>query len=301
MRLRLWYSECILDSRCMCELSRSRPSHLQGTMRFLAVLLVVLHLLFLLLVNQVESCETPALVQSQQKTIHWSSGNPQSSGRSWRTFLFAPPETFREWWASADFALIKATLSIPYCDGRTYESLNPTPVIALLPEVWIPLLLTDNPNNSIINSNDSKADDEDLCIRLFGSGNLDQVPGCQNWSRLEAWRRLRIFFDITFPIRVPLDGVVGSSKGLLLSRSNFSTEVTRICGSGSNSSLIWRVDVTSVIQQWMLERPPWVRSNATLPILLIETLKEIWNPTETGTSQPAELHLTYTTDSKQLI
>lgn len=216
------------------------------------------------------SCTSSTFAQAQSREAIWNSSST-SGGGALRTFLFDPPVAFLDDWASADFALISASFSFPApCNPEISR-----PDVVIVPQVWIELLpaMSVGIHHQLRGRTGGRV--EDMCS-LFSNVSLDQVPGCQDWSRMEAWRRLRIFYDTTTPIRMPEASVP---------KCDLKQQ------QGSSSS--WTVDVSPMIQQWLLERSPWIRSNATLPIIVLMPSR-----LEGVGVEPGKLHLTYWMDSK---
>ena len=243
--------------------------------------------LLLLRYGQVKCCSSSIYAQSQPRTVKWTSaptdpfgwwGNEQAS---LVPFLFSPP-TIVERWTRTDFSLLHASLSVPCSvlalddfDNRQFNSF--TPSVFLLPEEWINLLpiLT----HAVYQS--GRADVSNLCD-LFDENQSDFVPGCQNWSRIAAWKRLRIFYDLPSPL--------GPYRSLT---DHHHHKMDQQCINGT-----WTLNASSMIRQWMAHRPPWTRFNATLPIIVM-TDHRSW-PSNGLSAHQAELELTYWMDSKNL-
>lgn len=227
----------------------------------------------------IESCLTTTYAQSLPRTVIWPSA-PTVLDPSSRTvsFLFTPPEAFLDRWSKADFALFNATLTLP-CSIVQHH-----PEVVFLPQVWIDFV-TELEFGVRRVSDQTPVDrtaDFNLCD-LFGSPNLsrDLVPGCQDWSRLEAWKRLRIFYDIQSPVGVP----------------DAWTAHQRQCVGQLDGNRTWTVPVTRMMKRWMADRSPWTRSNATLPIFVYS--RRIQNVSRDGhMTFQAVFNLTYWMDSK---
>lgn len=223
--------------------------------------------------HQVRSCVTPLVAQSTSRSASWTSQPSLSYHNTGvlRTFLFTPPKGLLDEWTSADFALLNANLSLGDCwVNLKSDNINTAQLdvyIALLPEVWIKFL----PFIAVEMRNGRRPPEGGNLCGVFSPEIRNQVPSCQDWSRLEAWKRLRIFYDITSPIVI---------------RRTMSAS----CSNSSSRSVI---DVTSMIQRWMSDRPPWIRSNVTLPVVVFST-RAFRN-----TAVTSELQLAYWMDGKR--
>jgi hypothetical protein len=237
----------------------------------------------------VGSCYLGTYAESLPRTVNWPSASTFLD--PWRQivpFLFHPPE-FLDRWAKADFALLDASLSLP-CSVLQHQ-----PEVVLLPEAWIEFLpaLEDGARYAAV---DQPARSYfDMCD-LFGASNIsrDSVPGCQNWHHLEAWKRLRIFYDIPSPIRA---AEASTAHRLQCGESERNTNSSTSGGSNNNNST-WTIPVSSMVKRWMAERSPWTRSNATMPIAIVSRHQSFYGRHHSLISVHAELHLTYWMDSE---
>lgn len=228
----------------------------------------------------VGACLSGTFAESLPRTVTWPS--TLTSLDQWNQvvpFFFQPP-AFLDRWAKADFALLDASLSLP-CAVLPARELE----VVFLPEAWIEWLPALEAGARQVAADQSANAAVTMCD-LFAVSNVSQdvVPGCQDWSRLEAWRRLRIFYDIRSPI----------------SAKDASVAHQRQCGDANNNgtggNVTWSMSVSTLMRQWMAERSPWVRPNATLPIAMIS--KELAITPSDASPVQAELHLTYWMDSK---
>ena len=235
------------------------------------------------IVGRVENCSSPTYAHSKPRTVKWSS-MPTSTLDWWGDeraslvpFFFSPPSerSIIERWTKTDFSLLHASLSVPCSLVMSNESpqssvvVLSTPSVFVLPEEWINLL----PTLTYAVYQRGSADVFNLC-HLFHDDEIDLVPGCQDWSRIEAWKRLRIFYDLPFPL-----GPIRQPH--------------QQCTNGS-----WTVDASSMMRQWMAQRPPWTRFNATLPIAILTDRGS--RPSAGLSGLEAQLELTYWMDSKCL-
>lgn len=239
----------------------------------------------------VRSCYLGTFAESLPRTVNWPSASTFLD--PWRQivpFFFHPPE-FLDRWAKADFALLHASLSLP-CSILQHQ-----PEVVLLPEAWIEFLpaLEDGARYAAVDQQPARPY-FDMCD-LFGASNIsrDSVPGCQNWHHPEAWKRLRIFYDIPSPIRA---AEAATAHRLQCGESeNYSnSNSTSDGGGGSNST--WTIPVSSMVKRWMAERSPWTRSNATMPIAIVSRHQSFYGRHHSLLSVQAELHLTYWMDSE---
>lgn len=204
------------------------------------------------LIDTAGTCTTGIFAQTQPRTVTWTPEffqQPGSSPSKMIPLLFQP-SSFAERLGSADFTLISASLLLPCIQPDRIEGVDPEWEIVILPEVWlqyVPILLGSNASHV-----------KTICD-LFRSSNTslsaEHIPGCQDWSRLEAWKRLRIFYDIRTPVTQTLH----------------KSDYTPYCPIEQllAPSRTWNVDVTRIIQTWLRNRDPWARINATLPIILL--------------------------------
>lgn len=216
----------------------------------------------------VGACLSGTFAESLPRTVTWSS--TPTILEPWRQvvpFLFHPPN-FLDRWSKADFALINATLSLP-CSVIQHQ-----PEIVLVPEVWIEFLPSLEAGARQYQPARTMCD-----LFILSNTSRDFIPGCQDWNLIEAWKRLRIFYDIQAPISVP-DAV---------------TAHQRQCNNSASDDITWSVSVSSMIKQWMTNRSPWTRSNATMPIVIVSRRPELQ---QRPVSVQAELQLTYWMDSK---
>ncbi|KAK4036258.1 hypothetical protein OUZ56_028321 [Daphnia magna] len=222
------------------------------------------------------ACYLGTYAESLPRTVNWPSAS--TFLEPWRQivpFLFRPPE-FLDRWAKADFALLDATLSLP-C-----SMLQQQPRVVFLPEAWIEFLpaLEHGARNA---ANQPTRPYLDMCD-LFASSNVSRnsIPGCQNWDRLEAWKRLRIFYDIPSPISAPEAPAAHRLQ----------------CGDSGNISAnaTWTIKVSSMVKRWMAERSPWIRPNATMPIVIVSRHPSLISRQHNLPSVQAELQLTYWMD-----
>lgn len=251
--------------------------HMEWPFLFIAVWTVVIRR-----PDSVGACLSGTFAQSLPRTVTWSSA--PTSLDPWRQivpFLFPPP-AFLDRWAKADFALLDASLSLP-C-----SLLQNQPDVVFLPEVWIEFLPALEVGARHVADNGQQPQSGPtspsfhMCD-LFAASNVsrDIVPGCQDWNLLEAWKRLRIFYDIQSPISAP----------------DAATAQQRQCSDSGN--VTWTITVSSMMKRWMAERSPWTRSNATLPIVMVSRQSLVGRQHRPIPVQ-AELHLTYWMDSKCL-
>lgn len=224
------------------------------------------------------ACYLGTYAESLPRTVNWPSAS--TFLEPWRQivpFLFHPPE-FLDRWAKADFALLDASLSLP-CSILQHQ-----PKVVLLPEAWIEFLPALE-HGARIAANQPVRPYFDVC-GLFSSSNISRnsVAGCQNWDRLEAWKRLRIFYDIPAPISAP----------------EAATAHRLQCGDSDNISAnaTWTIKVSSMVKRWMAERSPWIRPNATMPIAIISSNQSLISRQHGLISVQAKLQLTYWMDSK---
>ena len=199
--------------------------------------------------------------------------------------LFSSPE-FVEDLASAEFTLINASLTLP-CSvnvsstrfafrSKEMAASGGTEVF-ILPEDWITFL------PAIMDVNVTVLV-EGICDLFYYSViEFEQVPGCQDWSRMEAWQRLRIFYDIGFPIGHTLDPRSWSRQCLT--------------SSGSVVYGRWTVDISRLIRIWLAKRDPWARRNATLPLMILFKQTTL-DPSDPNSGIQAQLHFNYWMDSK---
>lgn len=237
----------------------------------------------------VGSCYLGTYAESLPRTVNWPSASTFLD--PWRQivpFLFHPPE-FLDRWAKADFALLDASLSLP-CSILQHQ-----PEVVLLPEAWIEFLpaLEDGARYAAVEQ--SSRPYFDMCD-LFGASNIsrDSVPGCQNWHHLEAWKRLRIFYDIPSPI-IATDAST-AHRLQCAGESEINTNSSSSTSGDSNST--WTIPVSSMVKRWMAERSPWTRSNATMPIAIVSRHQSFYGRHHSLLSVQAELHLTYWMDSE---
>lgn len=219
--------------------------------------LVPVTLLVLSLSPALDGCTSTTFAQSQPRSLTWTS--LPAAGDRWQRvvpLLFGPPP-FLDRWKLADFSLISATLVLPCLAAR--------PEVYAVPEAWIEWLPSFEEGARALGVTGSMCD-------LIEASNvtLDEVPGCQDWGRIEAWRRLRIFHDIQQPVRA--DATADGER----------------CADGE-----WRVSVSSMLRRWMADRSPWTRQTAVLPVVLV-------SPAPVVRSGPleAQLHISYWMDSK---
>ena len=201
------------------------------------------------------TCSSGTFAQWHQRTLTWtpevfqpSVVNIPSPSRL-IPLLFRPP-SFVERLASADFALHSANLSLSCMAPDQFPSALQ---LAILPEVWIQFLpfMVERAGDVF------RTPVRSLC-QFFsasennGSVSANSVPGCQDWSSLEAWKRLRIFYDIEEPVSLTL----------------LYSDYIRQCQPES-SARTWNVSVTSLIETWLKHRDPWARRNATMPLVIL--------------------------------
>ena len=229
--------------------------------------------------DRVSACLSGTFAGSLPRTVTWSSS--PTSLEPWHQvvpFLFHPP-SFLDRWAKADFALLEASLSLP-CSIFQNQ-----PDVVLLPEAWIEFLpaLESGARRAAAGQPTGLSAPLHMCD-LFAVSNVSQdiIPGCQDWSLLEAWKRLRIFYDIQLPISAP----------------DAASAHQRQCSSDSGNTT-WTIAVSPMMKRWMAERSPWIRPNATLPIVVVSR-QSLVGRHHRPISVQAELHLTYWMDSKCL-
>lgn len=227
----------------------------------------------LTLLVDVDCCLTTTFAQSIPRTVTWPSA-PVTLDPSARTaaFLFHPP-AFLDRWSKADFALFNATLTLP-CSVVQHH-----PEVVLLPQVWIDFLPGLEAGLRPVSDPSRLVHQTEVC-QLFGDETRDLVPGCQDWSRLEAWKRLRIFYDVQTAVGVDDDTWTSH-------RSQ--------CGNVANAT--WTVAVTRMMKRWMADRSPWTRSNATLPIVVFSKQSHDVRRADLSVFR-AVLNLTYWMDSE---
>lgn len=201
-------------------------------------------LLVLSAVRITASCSSGTFARWQTRTLTWTPKVFQNRGGSLSSTKLIPllfqPSSFVEQFATADFTLLSANLSLPCAAPDQFQS---PWQLAILPEVWIQLIPT------MVDTNHSQVGS--LC-QLFD--NPDSVPGCQDWSRLEAWERIRIFYDIPKPIN------------LTLNYSDYSSQCLRETNTQNRT---WSINVTPLIETWLRYRDPWNRRNATIPLMIV--------------------------------
>ena len=195
-------------------------------------------------VHMGSSCSSGTLSQWQVRTLTWTPrlfqpGRSSASSAQLIPLLFQP-SSFIEEFATADFTLLSASLSLPCVAPDQFQSSWQG---AILPEVWIQLLPV------MLDANSTRVDS--LC-QFFSSP--DSVPGCQDWSHLEAWQRLRIFYDIQAPINITLS----------------YSDYVKQCPPASNlQDRTWNVNMTRLFERWLRHRDPWNRRNATIPLVIV--------------------------------
>ena len=201
-------------------------------------------LMMLSIIRTGVSCSSGTFAQWQARTLTWTpkvfqNGNSSFSSAQLIPLLFQP-SSYIEQLATADFTLLSANLSLPCVAPDGF----PSPwQVAVLPEVWIELIPV------MLNVNLTRVDS--LC-QFFSAPN--DVAGCQDWSGLAAWQRLRIFYDIQAPINLTLQ----------------YSDYVRQCSVESNSrNKTWSINVTGLIERWLRYRDPWSRRNATIPLMIV--------------------------------
>lgn len=235
--------------------------------------------------NGVNGCLSGIFAQSLPRTVTWpSTPTIVDPSNQVVAFLFNPP-TFLDRWSKADFSLLDASLSMP-CSVLPNQ-----PEVVILPEAWIEFLPALEAGARQTASRQQIETAFDMCD-LFAASNVSQdlIPGCQDWSRIEAWKRLRIFYDIPSPISAvdPSTAYQRQCHNTTTSDSDSDSDVI--------SNVTWTISVSTLLNRWMADRSPWTRPNATMPIVIVS------RRSVSGQNRPilvqAELQLTYWMDSK---
>lgn len=203
--------------------------------------------------QMVSACSIITLPQRHQSVVwssqSWSSSLSVESLNSHKIVpLLFQPSNFADQLSSADFALLNAHLDLP-CVLDLNNSGGQE--LAVVPQLWLEHL------QMVLHVNTTTV--SEIC-QLFDHANIsvDQVAGCQNWTLIEAWKRLRIFYDVTYPIRK------------IITKDDEQCDAHAADHSPQTAKRAkWSTDVTDIMQMWLAKRDPWARREAILPILIV--------------------------------